>query len=330
MNDIPTLKRIKKRVDKLTADCVKGKHSLDFVNPDEFGEPWFDRPVIFLFRGDTEDSGGTEYTDTFSHRKKISLAKSAVKLFRLSNAFVTSFDADGCTVEKLDLSLYKVAEALSQDFKDEIYIFAFGQHAADTANSYMAFKNKNRGKDDKKIRYKLCPLPSPTACIADDNRKYVLFGKMFKFLSAAGADCTSAVKEFLSSDSAAQNRRVNLRDIYEKLAAAFKSSDGMQNLVIKPKKSCRFIKSADILIDIAAEKDSVLDERLSSVACYCKNYSVSTTNGIGFGYNTDSQEYFIFDYTRGENRSYEQLAADCPEFARLYDIFTDYIERKID
>lgn len=330
MNDIPTLKRIKKRIDKLSADCVTGRHTLDFVDADAFAEPWWDSPVIFLFRGGTSDDGGENYADSFAHGKRISLAAAAIKLFRLSNAFVTSFCEKDCSTEKLDATLYKTAEALSQDFKDEIYLFAFGQHAADTANAYFAFKNKNRSKDDKKIRYKLCPLPAPDACLADDNRKYVLFGKMFKFLSAAGADCSAAVKDFLSTDSAARNKRVNLNEVYKELSAEFKSADGMSKLVIKPKKSCRFIKSADILIDVVAENDAVLGERLSQIVCYCKNYSVGSTNGAGFGYNTDTQEFFIFDYTRGECCSYEVLTEASPQFARLYGIFADYIERKLD
>ncbi len=340
MNDLPTLKRIKKRVDKINPDFCLGKHSLDFNDEDFFSERWNDLPVVFVLAESVpaDESaqslridGDYTFPKAFARRKYASAAGGAIRLFRLSNAFVTAVGENGTafSAETLDGTLFRIAEALTQDFKDELSVFAFGQKAADAVNAYFTAKNKSRGKDDKKIRYKLCPLPAPSSSMSDDNRKYVLFGKPYKFLTAAGADCSAAMSEFLQTDGAARNKRTECGDCFDALASALKAAANLPKLVVKRKKSCRFIKSADILIETVAGAPDIAGNRTAKVICYCKNYSIASTSGVGFGYDADTQDFFIYDYTASSTVNYDELAAASPVFATLFDAFAEFAENNL-
>ena len=312
MNDISTLKRIKKRVNKLNADCcMLGRHSLDFVDADTLCEPWADNPVLFVFDDGAAgklDCGETPlpFTEAFTRNAYGEAARTAIMLFRLSNAFVMSLAAGGeLSVAALDNSLYKIAEALSQDFKDELLIFAFGQRAADTASEYLYAKNKARGKDDKKIRFRLCPLPLPSAAMGDENRKYVLFGK------------------------AARNRAANFGNAASALSSAFKKHADIPQLVVKTKRVRRFIKSANVLTEAVYEQNPVVGKRLTQITCFCKNFDSDALKGVSFGFNADSQDFFAFDYTAGEYLTCDALLARGDEIAKLYCVFADFVEGKL-
>lgn len=336
MNDISTLKRIKKRVNKLNADCcMLGRHSLDFVDADTLCEPWADNPVLFVFDDGAAgklDCGETPlpFTEAFTRNAYGEAARTAIMLFRLSNAFVMSLAAGGeLSVAALDNSLYKIAEALSQDFKDELLIFAFGQRAADTASEYLYAKNKARGKDDKKIRFRLCPLPLPSAAMGDENRKYVLFGKMYKFLTSADVDCSAAAADFLGTDSAARNRAANFGNAASALSSAFKKHADIPHLVVKTKRVRRFIKSANVLTEAVYEQNPVVGKRLTQITCFCKNFDCDALKGVSFGFNADSQDFFAFDYTAGEYLTCDALLARGDEIAKLYCVFADFVEGKL-
>lgn len=135
-----------------------------------------------------------------------------IKTFRLRNAYMTNFvkcamnDADGkhylgtayynpeCIENCFNHVLLEEIKILTDDFRQKIIVFAFSQRVYGLAQDYL------RKVDALRDKYSLCLMPHPASRLANDYRKYVIFGKVYKTLKNNDIECDAALNEFLEND----------------------------------------------------------------------------------------------------------------------------------
>ena len=140
------------------------------------------------------------------------LIASLIKTFKLANAYMTNIvkcsmnNSDGkylgtqyynknCIETCIDKVLKQEIKILTNDGNDKLIIFAFSKRVYDLAKEYLC-------KDEclRNMATEICLMPHPASRLANDYRKYVIFGKVYKTLTNNGCDCKDAVKEFLDND----------------------------------------------------------------------------------------------------------------------------------
>lgn len=141
------------------------------------------------------------------------LIASIIKSFRLRNAYMTNFVKCGMTDDGgkhyLGTAYYKTKcintcfnnvlleeiKILTDGFRQKLIVFAFSQRVYGLAQDYL-------GKVDAlRDRYSLCLMPHPASRLANDYRKYVIFGKVYKTLRNIGIACETALDEFVNHDN---------------------------------------------------------------------------------------------------------------------------------
>lgn len=166
-----------------------------------------------------------DYPKYYRQGRYAELVASLIKTFRLRNAYMTNFvkcamnDADGkhylgtayyqtkCIETCFKHILLEEIKILTNCFSEKLIVFAFSQRVFDLAQEYL-------GKEEKmKDKYTICLMPHPASRLANDYRKYVIFGKVFKTLSNNGIECDAALKEFLENDKFDGVDAVNHSDI---------------------------------------------------------------------------------------------------------------------
>lgn len=242
-----------------------GAHALDFcesmgIVPDE---NWSDLPVLFLFEnpsiqyGELYEEGegkcparlwywlhdgnkDADYSYPKYYRQKYygDLVASLIKTFRLSNAYMTNFvkcamnDAEGkhylstaeykedCIQNCFREVLLKEIEILTNHFQKELVVFAFSLQVYYLVQQYFC-------QEERLMRnFSLCLMPHPANRLADDYRKYVIFGKVFKTLKNKNVDCALALQEFLENDKTESIPRFWFQDDHRKaLIERFKAKN---------------------------------------------------------------------------------------------------------
>lgn len=141
------------------------------------------------------------------------LIASIIKSFRLRNAYMTNFvkcgmNDDGgkhylgtayyktkCINTCFNNVLLEEIKILTDGFRQKLIVFAFSQRVYGLAQDYL-------GKVDAlRDRYSLCLMPHPASRLANDYRKYVIFGKVYKTLRNNGIACETALDEFVNHDN---------------------------------------------------------------------------------------------------------------------------------
>ena len=136
-----------------------------------------------------------------------------IKMFKLGNAYATDIvkcgmngeDGNGylstwcynpeCIRKCVGNYLVKEIKTLTK-YNKTIVVFAFSQRVASLING--AFSSIPDLKDINPI---ICLMPHPSNRLANDYRKYVLYGKAKKALYLAGIDTTKADLDFLENDN---------------------------------------------------------------------------------------------------------------------------------
>ena len=242
-----------------------GTHALDFCESMGIvpNENWSDVPVLFLFENPSIQYGnqyeehvgkcpaqkwywlrdGNSEAD-FSYPKYYKqgyygdLIASLIKTFRLGNAYMTNFvkcamnDADGkhylgtaeykeeCIENCFKKILLKEIEILTNNFQKDLVVFAFSRRVYNLVQQYFNPEEHLMGK------CLLCLMPHPASRLANDYRKYVLFGKVFKTLKSKNVDCDLALQEFLENDKTESIPYICFQDCNRKaLIERFKEKD---------------------------------------------------------------------------------------------------------
>lgn len=236
-----------------------GAHALDFcqrmgIEPDD---TWNDIPVLFLFENPSvqyddqyEEHGGKCPAKTWywlrggNEKKDFSypryfrqscygdLVASMIRMFKLSNAYMTNFvkcsmnDEDGkhylgtveyqekCIETCFTNILLKEIEFLTDFYKKKLIVFAFSNRVYELAQKYLS--------KVVSLDCSLCLLPHPASRMANEYRKYVLFGKVYKTLSNNDVCCKEALEEFQKSEQDEQVSAVQIdKQLRETLVTRF-------------------------------------------------------------------------------------------------------------
>lgn len=319
-----------------------GAHALDFcedmgVTPDD---SWSDIPVLFLFENPSvqyddqyeEHQGkcpakkwywlrdGNKEKD-FSYPKYFrqgcygDLVASLIRMFRLSNAYMTNFvkcsmnDADGkhylgtaeYQTECIDICFTSVLmeeiKILTDSCKKKLAVFAFSNRVYDLAQQYLS--------KIEDLKCSLCLLPHPASRMANEYRKYVLFSKVYKTLSNHDVCCKQALEEFQNSEKDEQ-------------LAAIQIDEQLREMLIE-----RFaeVKINGNGIKIKDTKISTLGTgtiKLFPTEIKCRFRLEDGSYEFGYVAGADGA-FWIWD---GKNRCFLATAEEVsPQFGQLFTIF---------
>lgn len=193
------------------------------------------------------------------------LVASLINTFKLRNAYMTNFvkcamnDPEGkrylgtaeyqdeCVSNCFKKILSEEMKILTGDFQRELIVFTFGNQVYDLAQKYFA------GQETMKGKYTLCLMPHPANRLANEYRKYVVFGKVYKTLTNCGANCDAALKEFLNNDKFTnvvsirfcEGHRKDLRTLFENKGISINErktgADNSGTITVTPTEiKCRF------------------------------------------------------------------------------------------
>lgn len=251
------------------------------------------------------------------------LVASLIKTFRLSNAYMTNFvkcamnDSQGkhylgtteyeddCISTCFKNILYKEIEILTENFRRELIVFAFSNRVYDLVQRYFGEEEKLKGK------YALCLMPHPASRLANDYRKYVIFGKVYKTLRNNGIACNYALEEFLKNDKFTQwvsirfeeQHRTDLTERFRKVKY------GEKEISICDRK-------------VGREGTGTIVYTPTEIKCRFK--LSDGTHEFGFVAKGDG-EFWIWDgNVRGFVATAEEVSV---EFAELFGIFHNYISQ---
>jgi hypothetical protein len=309
------------------------------IEPDD---TWSDTPVLLLFENPSIQYGnlygkavavgggkrpaqkwywlhdGYNEGDTLDYPKYYrqgcygDLVASLIKTFRLRNAYMTNFvkcamnDADAkhylgttfyqeaCISNCFNNVLLKEIEILTNHFQQELVVFAFSQRVRDLVQCYFSTVDG--------LKYSLCLMPHPASRLANEYRKYVIFGKVYKTLSNKGINCESALKEFREKDT---SDSVNIVRFTEDDREALIKDFTNEGITIKDKK-------------ISHHRTGTVTLFPREVKCKFK-----LADGIfEFGYVFGSDDpFWIWD---GNKRTFLNTAEEVSEeFGKLFNIFHD-------
>lgn len=319
-----------------------GTHSLDFCDSMgiPLDDTWNDIPVLFLFENPSiqygvlfeeeavkcgksnkhpakewywlnknYDKDKCIYPQNYKQSCYGGLIASLIKSFKLANAHMTNIvkcgmnTSDGtkylgteyyqeeCIKNCINNVLKKEIEILNAK-KEKLIIFAFSKRVYNLAVQYLDIGN-----------YEICLMPHPASRLANDYRKYVLFGKVYKTLTNNHCNCEEALKEFLKYDKTSIMKSVtfNENDV-EKLKELFgdKYRFGVR----------------------CTNKTAVINVETHKIECKFKLEKAK----LGFGFDALSEDgYWLWDY---DTSKYLKISALPAEFLNLYNIFCEYIESK--
>lgn len=203
---------------------------------------WNDIPVLFLFENPSNDynlyktikfngmekrpatnwywiSGDSYKEDELKYPNSLKqgyyggMVYSLIKMFKLANAYVTNIVKcgmsqsdgnnylatncykEGCIKKCIETHLAKEITALTK-YNKNLIVFAFGKRVYNLITSY--FPKIAELQDNTKIYL----FPHPSNRLANDYRKYVLFGKTYSALKRHGVNCDKALEQFLDYDDA--------------------------------------------------------------------------------------------------------------------------------
>jgi len=238
------------------------------------------------------------------------LIASLIKTFKLANAYMTNIvkcsmnNSNG--TKYLGTQYYKeecIENCIKEVLKEEIniltdnkgndkpIIFAFSKQVYNLAQKYLSG-----------VATEICLMPHPASRLANDYRKYVIFGKVYKTLTINGCDCKDAVKEFLKKPI-----RFDKEDIKNIVENYWK------DMGVSLEENCKKNNSCVIWVN----------ETGTEIQCKIR----IEKEMIGFGFNSlDDNEYWFYDCHKKEYlhnlESYNQ------DFTKLYNAFCEFIESK--
>lgn len=249
------------------------------------------------------------------------LVASLIKTFRLGNAYMTNFvkcamnDAEGkrylgtaeydneCIATCFKKILYREVEILTDGFDRDIVVFAFSQRVYDLAQQYFG------GVQDLQGKYTLCLMPHPASRLANEYRKYVIFGKVYKTLTNCGINCQAALEEFLSHDRSTNVVYLRFGEEHRKeLMAQFNGKIDRIN-------TARISGAGTGTITVTPTK----------IKCRFKLAGCKLDDGIyEFGFNSkEGGAFWIWDDNKHEFRDTAEEVST--QFAELFHIFRDYV-----
>ena len=322
-----------------------GAHALDFcqrmdIEPDD---TWNDIPVLFLFENpsvqyddqyevhegkcpakkwywlrDGNEEKDFSYPQYFRQGCYGDLVASLIKMFKLGNAYMTNFvkcsmnDEDGkhylgtaeynpeCIKTCFTNVLQKEIKILTT-YKKELVVFAFSNRVYDLAQQYLG--------NVEGLDYSLCLMPHPASRMANEYRKYVLFGKMYKTLHSKGICCKDALDVFLKNEHDKQIPTVQIDEL-------------LRNTLIERFKEVKINRND---VEIKGTKISTVGTgtiKLFSGEIKCKFKLEDGIFEFGYVANADGA-FWIWDANK---RCFLATAEEVsPQFGKLFTIFQECI-----
>lgn len=321
-----------------------GTHSLDFCKSMSItlDDTWNDIPVLFLFENPSIQYGELFEKEAIKYGKSNKypakkwywvhggydkedciypksykqgcygeLIACLIKSFKLANAYMTNIVKCGmntddgkkylgteyyheeCIKNCINNVLKKEIEILNAK-KEKLIIFAFSKRVYNLAVQYLDIGN-----------YEICLMPHPASRLANDYRKYVLFGKVYKTLKNNHCNCEEALKEFLENDKTTVVKNISFTDTDGDILKK-QFGEGYQF-------GEKFTKNKNAVIKLNTSHKIECKFRIDGAK-------------LGFGFDSLSEDgYWLWDY---DTSKYLEISALPAEFLNLYNIFCEYIESK--
>ena len=232
---------------------------------------------------------------------------SLIRMFKLGNAYATDIIKCGMNSddgnEYLDSSFYQancismcVKTHLAREinaltsYNKEIIVFAFGQRTYDLVKD--VFSQKEQLGICCEVNPHICLMPHPANRLANDYRKYVLFGKAYKTLCKFDIDCSAALDEFLDDNEEQNHGSLIIKD-EEKLNGQIEDIGKRNNIKVcrwEPKKN--YYNANTLKYWLTEEKTMFSDNTFYSEIGFYLQLSNSDSK-ISFGYNVNG--FWIWD-----------------------------------
>ena len=326
----------------------------DFVSLESYMKGWSDTPVLFLlenpsikydFYGDCKGKNPTkewyfihdyiDNPDDYKYPSQLrqgyyaSMIYSLIRMFKLANAYATDVVKCGmlngenflgtseykteCVNECVSRYLVKEIKALTK-YNKNLVIFAFSGQVYDLIRCLFAASPELADQ----ISATICLLPHPASRLSNENRKYVLFIKVYKTLTKVAnleSNCVDALKEFLSNDCIKLTK-----------SAPIITEDQIENLIDQicnehdKFKLCKSTRLFNNKFKISS-RDNPFVENSQYVT-----YIEIKRNDISVGYSLEDKEVYICDKKKSGKKdiSLEELKGKDIEY---YKVFLELIDR---
>ena len=248
------------------------------------------------------------------------LVASLIKTFRLRNSYMTNFvkcamnDADGknylgtayynpeCIENCFNHVLLEEIKMLTDDFRQKLIVFAFSQRVYGLAQDYLGKVDALRDK------YSLCLMPHPASRLANDYRKYVIFGKVYKTLNNNDIECDAALNEFLENDKSNNEILVNSCDVDREALITKFEHEGIK------------------ICDRRIGGNDTGTVKLLPTELKCKFKLNDKVYEFGFVFGSD-EPFWIWD---GEAKSFRDKASEASaKLGELFDIFHQFVSEQM-
>ena len=279
----------------------------------------------------------TYYPKCFKQGEYGVLVAGLIRMFKLGNAYMTNLVKcgmnlpdgngylptsdynEGCITKCIENVLQKEIEILTGHKSKELLVFAFGIEVNHLINSYL----RKTG-----IKFKICLLPHPANRMANDYRKYVLFGKVYKFLSANNVGTkeamNGAIDEFLKNDNEYFDASIDLSDFKKRIEAELEDL----KLNIEERGSHNKHKKGVLRYWIGKKTLPLgLGEEYKEISLYV--YEKETR--LGFGYDI-ADGFWHYNYNNKVHiaeQEFKAIVDSESETIKVYEWFKKYISTKL-